>query len=187
MRPLPPDSVRGCIRRFIAQHVDLLGDDVLECGGRVDPAVATWMTARDLARGAWTATDLAPGRNVDVVADLHCLPPNWRRRFTGVLCSEVLEHVRRPQIALTELRRVLRPGGVLLVTTLTAFPIHNFPNDYRRWTEAGLAVELEDAGFTSIKTSAAGSVTFTLNDHGEPGTVKRSCPVHVFAVARAPD
>lgn len=186
MRPLPPDSVRGRIAAFITQQADLLGDDVLECGARLPTPSAWWASARFLASGRWTGIDLQPGLNVDAVADLHCLPSEWRQRFSGVLCSETLEHVRRPPQALTELRRVLRPGGALLVTTMTAFPVHNHPNDYRRWTKAGLCAELEDAGFVSIKTESAGSVDFTLNDHGEAGLTRLSCPIHVFAVARSP-
>lgn len=185
-RPLPKDSVRGAIRAFIAQHADLLGEEVLETGSRLHDPVAWWTTARDLGRGRWTGVDLQSGGNVDVVADLECLPGEWSSRFSGVLCSETLEHVRRPHIALGELRRVLRPGAAIVVTTLTAFPIHGFPNDYRRWTEAGLRAELEDAGFDRIATERAGRVRFALNDHGERGETILDCPVHVFAVARKP-
>lgn len=183
---LPPQSVRGAIRTFVAQHADLLGADVLECGSRRHDPIAWWTTARDLAAGKWTGIDLEPGDNVDVVADLHHLPGEWAGRFTGVLCSETLEHVRRPVSALRELYRVMRPGAALIVTTLTAFPIHNFPHDYRRWTEEGLRVELEDAGFDRIVTSRAGSVRFCLNDHGERGETVLDCPIHVFAAAFKP-
>jgi ubiquinone/menaquinone biosynthesis C-methylase UbiE len=37
--------------------------------------------------------------------------------FDLALCAETLEHVRDVQLLLSELRRVLRPGGVLAVTT----------------------------------------------------------------------
>ena len=42
-------------------------------------------------------------------------------QFDLVLCSETLEHVRDVQLLLSEIRRVLRPGGTLALTT----PAHN--------------------------------------------------------------
>lgn len=186
MKKLPSKSVRGAIRDFVERNAPTLGCDVLECGSRIHDPIAWWCSARDLAQGEWTGLDIQPGDNVDHVGDMERLPPSWDARFTGVLCSEVLEHVRRPALALSELHRVMRPGGALIVTTLTAFPIHDFPNDYRRWTAEGLRAELEDAGFEAIETSTGGSVRFMLNDHGERGVVIRDCPIHVFATARKP-
>jgi SAM-dependent methyltransferase len=37
--------------------------------------------------------------------------------FDAIVCSEVLEHIRAPQIALAEMHRVLKPGGKLLLST----------------------------------------------------------------------
>jgi len=34
--------------------------------------------------------------------------------FGAVVCTEVLEHVPNPAVAIKEIRRVLRPGGVLI-------------------------------------------------------------------------
>lgn len=181
---IPIGTVRGNIRAFIEQHAAKLGDDVLEVGSRAHRPGCWWIINRDLARGKWTGMDFQPGNNVDVVADLHDLPANWTGRFTGILCSEVLEHVRNPTTALRELCRVLKPGGVAIFTTLTAFPIHGYPDDYRRWTGNGLRVDLEDAGFVEVETAQAGKVTFTLDDHGEK-TVTKDCPIHVFAVCRS--
>ena len=42
-------------------------------------------------------------------------------QFDLVLCAETLEHVRDVQLFLSEIRRVLRPGGTLAITT----PAHN--------------------------------------------------------------
>ena len=37
--------------------------------------------------------------------------------FDLVLCSEVLEHVLNPEIALKTIARILRPGGIAIITT----------------------------------------------------------------------
>lgn len=184
MNKLPLNSVRGRIRDFIERHAGGLGSDVLEIGSRIHTPVAWWCSNRDLAQGKWTGIDMQAGQGVDLVADMHDLPDEWEGRFTGVVCSEVMEHVARPWLALPELRRVMAPGSLLVVTTLFAFPEHGYPDDFYRYSRSGLRLLLEDAGFSDVAVEYAGEIPITLNDHGEPGLAKRNLPMHVFAVAR---
>lgn len=186
MPKLPHDTVRGRVRGYIERHAGKLGEDVLEVGSRLHMPGAWWCVNRDLARGAWLGMDLQPGDGVDVVADLHSLPEEWAGRFSGVLCSEVLEHVARPWVALPKLRAVIRPGGWVVITTLFCFPEHGFPDDYYRYTRQGLQLLLEDAGFVDVKTEYAGIVPMVLNDHGEGMINRRNVPMHVMAVGRVP-
>jgi len=181
---LPINSVRGQIRHFIDRHADKLGDDVLEVGSRLTNADAWWIINRDLAKGKWTGIDMQEGHGVDQVVDIHNPPAEWTGRFSGVLCSEVLEHVARPWLALPKLREVMQPGGWLVVTTLTSFPIHGFPDDFYRYTPSGLKLLLEDAGFKNVVTENAGHIEIKLNDHGEAGFCTRQLPLHVFGVAQ---
>lgn len=185
MPKLPLTSVRGRVRHWIGLHADKLGDDVLEVGSRLHVPEAWWCNNRDLAQGRWTGIDMQPGIGVDVVADIHELPHDWTSKFSGVLCSEVLEHVRRPVRGLTELRRVTKPGGWIVVTTLFCFPEHGFPDDYFRYTRNGLAQVLSEAGWIDIETAYMGEVPMTLDDHGEGMRNHRIVPMHVMAVARA--
>jgi hypothetical protein len=181
---LPINSVRGQIRHFIERHADKLGDDVLEVGSRLTNADAWWIINRDLAKGKWTGIDMQPGHGVDQVVDIHTPPASWTGRFSGVLCSEVLEHVARPWLALPKLHSIIQPGGWMVVTTLTSFPIHGFPDDYYRYTPSGLKLLLEDAGFKNVVTENAGHIEIKLNDHGEAGFCTRQLPLHVFGVAQ---
>ena len=88
--------------------------------------------------------DIDPGRQPDIVADAHQLPfPDGS--FERVLCTEMLEHVLHPQVVADELLRVLKPGGLLILTTRFVFPLHDVPHDYWRFTKYGLR-ELFKAG-----------------------------------------
>jgi SAM-dependent methyltransferase len=179
---LPIKSVRGRIRNYIERHADKLGDDVLEVGSRMTHAGAWWIVNRDLAAGQWIGIDMQPGHGVDIVADIHDLPAEWEGRFSAVLCSEVLEHVARPWVALPMLSRVIRPDGWIIVTTLTSFPLHGFPDDFYRYTRSGLELLLKDAGFVDVQSENAGEFVVRLNDHGEPGETRGRLPMHVFAI-----
>jgi len=85
-----------------------------------------------------TGVDVAPGPGVDVVA-----PPEGPVPLPGasadlVVSFQVLEHVPRPKRFLDECRRILRPGGALLLTTHGNYPYHPDPLDLHRWTGEGL-------------------------------------------------
>lgn len=181
---LPDASVRGRIRRYLERHADLLGDNVLEVGTRLPSMDAWWANNRGLARGQWLGLDAMAGPNVDVVGDVYALPREWDRQFSGVVCSEVLEHLARPWRALPELQRVLQPSGWIVITTLFAFPEHHYPDDYYRYSRSGLTILLQDAGFEQIAVDYDGDVRVRLNDHGEPVDSVLSMPIHTFAVAQ---
>lgn len=76
--------------------------------------------------------------------------------FDTVFCSQVLEHVPHPWLALSEIYRVLRPGGVAIITVPMLGYIHNAPYDFFRYTEFGLRNLAEDAGFTVVCLKSVG-------------------------------
>jgi SAM-dependent methyltransferase len=63
-----------------------------------------------------------------------------------VLSTQVLEHVEDPATYLAECHRLLRPGGSLVVSTHGIMYYHRDPEDYWRWTRAGLQKVLEEHG-----------------------------------------
>ncbi len=64
-----------------------------------------------------------------------------------VLSNQVLEHVDTPQGYLTEAMRILKPGGYIILTTHGYWFYHPTPNDYWRWTGAGLRKTVEAEGY----------------------------------------
>jgi len=76
-----------------------------------------------------------PGVDVAANAELLPFPDNV---FQRVECDAVLEHVRRPELVMAEIARVLAPGGYLHLVTPFCHPFHAYPRDYRRYTLDGL-------------------------------------------------
>lgn len=74
-----------------------------------------------------------------------------------VLMLDVLEHVPAAGRALSEAARVLAPSGVLLLSVPFAYPVHDEPFDFRRWTTHGLHEELRSAGLKATESIALGS------------------------------
>jgi len=85
------------------------------------------------------------GTRPDVFAD-GALLPFRDDTFDTVLLLEVLEHVAHPAQVLAEIHRVLKPGGVLLMSMPFLYPLHDAPHDYQRFTAPGLSRSLGDAG-----------------------------------------
>jgi ubiquinone/menaquinone biosynthesis C-methylase UbiE len=88
----------------------------------LDAGCGTGLNLRHLPPGS-TGVDINP-RNIAILrsrlpdhtiveGDVEALP-FADASFGTVLCTEVLEHLPRPDAALAEIRRVLRPGGVLV-------------------------------------------------------------------------
>jgi len=91
-----------------------------------------------------TSLDIVPGEGIDVVADVHDLSSLKKEEFDVVLCTEALEHFQNPFKAVEEMARVLKKGGLLILTTRFMFPLHEAPHDYFRFTEYGLRHLLKD-------------------------------------------
>ena len=72
--------------------------------------------------------------------------------FDVVLCTQVLEHCDDPAQAVRELRRVTAPGGRVLASTHGVQVYHPSPEDYWRWTHAGLRrLFTENASWQSVE------------------------------------
>ncbi|MBU1255488.1 class I SAM-dependent methyltransferase [Patescibacteria group bacterium] len=97
--------------------------------------------------------DIQDGPNVDIVADIHKLPFE-DEKFDNILCTEVLEHLHSPHIAIAEMKRVLKPGGKLILSTRFIFPLHEVPNDYYRYTKYGLKYLFKDWQIIELKEEA---------------------------------
>lgn len=109
----------------------------------------------------YVGLDIPPNGRVDVYGDGRALP--FRDAvFDTVLCNEVLEHVPEPEQLMDEAARVLRPGGILLLTTPQTWGLHHEPHDYYRYTKYGLHYLATKAGFDVLEVTPTCGVWATL-------------------------
>jgi SAM-dependent methyltransferase len=130
------------------------------CRGRVLDAGAGRGAYRDmLLRYAdeYVGMDIGKSNATSVVGDAQRLP-FADESFDTVFCSQVLEHVQEPWKALAEMRRVLKPGGCLILTVPHMSWLHNEPYDFYRYTVHGLRFLLTQAGFEEVKMKPAGGL-----------------------------
>ena len=93
----------------------------------------------------------------DIIADATHIPLQDRSCDT-ILSLQVLEHLPDPQEALNEMKRLLKRNGILILSTVQTYPLHDDPHDYYRFTKFGLKKILTKAGFRIIRHEEQGNI-----------------------------
>jgi SAM-dependent methyltransferase len=103
--------------------------------------------------GSLSGEQLSLGQygQIDYLCDAAAIPVQ-DSTFDAVLCTEVLEHLSDPQVAIKEFTRILKPGGKLLLTAPLGSGIHQEPyHFYGGFTSFWYEKYLPKFGFKIIK------------------------------------
>ena len=110
---------------------------VLEIGSLIVEEQEHLSVRKYFPEAEYVGVDMQQGNGVDVVAD--CIDYCYdyyqsEEEFDLILCLDMLEHAKEPFEVIESAKKRLKPNGVLLVTSVFNFPIHEYPNDYWRFT-----------------------------------------------------
>ncbi|MFH1255392.1 MAG: class I SAM-dependent methyltransferase [bacterium] len=99
--------------------------------------------------------DLNAEHKPDIVGSIYELPAE-DNSFDTIICTQVLEHLADPELAMKEMRRVLKLGGIGIITAPFFNELHEEPIDYFRFTNYGLSELARRTGFTILNLDRIG-------------------------------
>ncbi|MCK9595513.1 MAG: class I SAM-dependent methyltransferase [Candidatus Omnitrophica bacterium] len=116
------------------KRAEVAGKRVLEAGsssvnGSIRPFVEVYEPAE------YIGVDISAGSGVDIVCDVNDIAARFgEHSFDVIISTELLEHVRDWRRAVHNMKAVCRPGGLIVITTRSAyFPYHGHPYDFWRY------------------------------------------------------
>lgn len=127
---------------FQKDVLTLEGPVVVELGvKRSNPSVSTLHTDWVPNAASWIGTDIEPGKDVDIIADVHTLSSCLGEEMCDIVIScSTFEHIKYPFLAAHEIMKVLRVGGLIFLQTHQTFPLHAYPSDFFRFSKEALGV-----------------------------------------------
>ena len=148
------------IARFLkASILDLPAGLVIDVGAGEAPWKG-WLTSNHIYKGIDIRHSKEFGmsqKNNEITLYDGGVMPFEANNFDGALCVEVLEHVEDPNFLLSEIYRVLKSGGVMLLTVPWSARRHHIPHDYHRFTKERLRMLLLGNGFSDIQIKERGN------------------------------
>lgn len=132
-----------CQFRKFCSHLRYVAQDLARYDGKGDAA--------GFQTGSWDTS------RVEIISDITSIPePD--ASFDAILCTEVLEHIPQPVLAVREFARLLRPGGHLILTapfcSVTHFAPFHFSTGFSRYF---YEKALGDHGFDILEMTANGN------------------------------
>lgn len=129
-------------RRILDQQINSITkymvDPAIDIGGEKAHSISG-MERPDID---WKYLNLDPRYQPDYLCSAENIPVE-DETFNTVLVFEVLEHLEKPDIAMDEVVRILKPGGRLFLSVPFMYRHHRNPVDYVRWTHEELFRKIE--------------------------------------------
>jgi hypothetical protein len=143
--PAPAEQTETPVRNmllegFLARARAMPAPRVLELGTmRSIPGRSTKHDVWLPNASAYLGTDIAPGEDVDIVADIHRLTQvTGEEAFDVIVSCSSFEHFKYPHLAAHEVMKALKVGGCLFIQTHQSFPLHAYPYDYFRFSQQAM-------------------------------------------------
>jgi len=135
--------------------------DVIDIGGKKENKRGAFRPPKDVS--SWEYLNIDASVNPDYCCSAEDIPVK-DCHFDSALMCEVIEHLENPEGVIRESFRILKKGGVLILTAPFLYPYHADPYDFQRITDVKLRAMLNKAGFSEIEIRSMGGTGSVIHD-----------------------
>lgn len=146
------EEVKDYLKKVISKNKIL--EPICEIGSFRVKGQEKFADLRGLFPGKkYIGCDMRVGLGVDRQENVHYLtfPDN---SIGTILMLDTLEHVANVYKAMDEVFRVLKPGGLVVISSVMNYPIHDYPFDYWRFTPEAFDLLLEKFEIHKVETDS---------------------------------
>jgi SAM-dependent methyltransferase len=101
---------------------------------------------------------------LDIACNLNEPLPFSDATFDTIILSEVMEHIAEPELVWSELARILKPKGHVIISVPFLYKVHEAPHDYYRYTEFALRNFARKNNFEVLELLPFGGLPEVLTD-----------------------
>ena len=97
--------------------------------------------------------DLKNGPGVDLICDVKDLIKKFgEESFDIVISTEMLEHIKDWRDAISKIKHICKPGGIILITTRSkGFKYHSYPHDFWRYEPKDIKYIFSDCNISVLE------------------------------------
>lgn len=163
--------MRKSIKQFLKICAETLSiyEPIYEFGSLQVPGQEGFADIRHFFPGKrYVGADIRQGQGVDIILDVtHIDIPS--ESIGTVLIMDTIEHVEFPRKAVEEVYRILKPNGILIMSSVMNFPIHDYPNDYWRFTPESFKSLINPFAFSFVEFAGESEFPHTVIGIGFKG------------------
>ena len=131
----------------------------------------------------YVGIDACSNKRADVVCDSWDMP--FRdNEFDALISTQVLEHTKKISETVTEIKRVVKNGGLIFISAPLVYPEHEIPDDFYRFTRYGLRAIFKDFDIIEIRAHSGFVCTllrlWNVFLHYIPGSAYFLFPLFIF-------
>ncbi|MCX5697404.1 MAG: methyltransferase domain-containing protein [Candidatus Omnitrophica bacterium] len=129
---------------------EVIGKRVIEIGA-YDVNGSLRYVVEMLKPAKYLGVDIIPGPGVDLICPAEKLVEKFgQESFDVVIVTCVLEHIRDWRSAVSNIKRICSPNGIMLIFVPSNYFYHSFPNDFWRYSQNDIRYIFADCEILNI-------------------------------------